>query len=226
MNNLLVIGDIHGEVYWKKIIDKNPAKNIVFLGDYCDSHTKTGRECIDNMIEIFDYARANPDTIHLCIGNHDYHYLGYTMSHYSGFNWNFAAEYQFVLKKNLDLMTVAYLLEFMNAKVIVSHAGVSQTFLDRNNLTIESFKGSFEEKPEIFDFVYKDEFDNTSDPYGDDVFQSPIWIRPSSLQADYVKGYHQIVGHTYNKEIVKKQFSDGNQFISICTHDKNNYYLI
>ena len=31
---------------------------------------------------------------------------------------------------------------------------------------------------------------------GDNIYQSPIWVRPYSLSGDYVKGFKQIVGHT------------------------------
>ena len=35
--------------------------------------------------------------------------------------------------------------------------------------------------------------------YGDNIYQSPLWIRPNSLHQDALPNYRQIVGHTSTK---------------------------
>ena len=219
MSNFLVIGDVHGESYWKKIIEDNSPPLIFFLGDYCDSHKRTPREIIDNMIEIFDYARKNPDTVYLLVGNHDFHYMGYANSPYSGYNFAFTEEYKEVLLKNKDLFNMAITIESPNDKILISHAGVTNTFLERNNLTVETLNDAWENTPKIFDFVRE----KNSNPYGDDIYQSPIWVRPEALMKDMVKDYHQIVGHTYVRQTRTFEINEKMSLNIICSHDENNF---
>ena len=94
-------------------------------------------------------------------------------------------------------------------KFLCTHAGVSSVFMDRwfkntwncDNL-VEKLNETFTYSPFIFRF-------NGWDPYGDDVVQSPIWIRTRSLLIsnrkrgkDSIKGrFIQIIGHTQVKSI-------------------------
>jgi hypothetical protein len=40
-----------------------------------------------------------------------------------------------------------------------------------------------------------------ADSSGDNVYQSPIWVRPKSLLADPLVGFKQVVGHTRMKNM-------------------------
>ena len=55
----------------------------------------------------------------------------------------------------------------------------------------------FHTNPLVLDFVNK----ISSDASGDNVYQSPLWIRPDSLGNSALSGYHHVVGHTRIKEI-------------------------
>ena len=216
----IIIGDIHGESYWKDILKNNWNKkdHVFFLGDYCDSHTKTGRQCIDNMKELFELANANPETIHLCVGNHDFHYMNICSDVYSGYNRTFASEYFDILSQYSHLLEIGYIVEVESTltKYLITHAGVTNTFLTENNLTIETFQDAWKQTPEIFRFNFKAE---PFGGYGEHIAHSPLWVRPNALIKDAVKGYIQIVGHTFKPEPIR--YTD-NLFI-VCTHKENNF---
>jgi hypothetical protein len=55
----------------------------------------------------------------------------------------------------------------------------------------------FLSRPQAFDFTTGANYDM----YGDDVTQTPIWVRPNSLLEDRVPGYIQVVGHTQQRHI-------------------------
>jgi hypothetical protein len=95
----------------------------------------------------------------------------------------------------MGLLKVLYVTE---DKYIISHAGVSNTFLGKlkkkGETDIAGVNEAFLKDRNILAF-------DGYDIYGDDLTQSPIWIRPNSLYADAVSGYSQIVGHTQLAEI-------------------------
>jgi hypothetical protein len=65
------------------------------------------------------------------------------------------------------------------------------------------------------------------DPYGDDITQSPIWIRPKSLEMQPLPEYNQIVGHTEMQEITEVIVPDEQGSIKIAyidTGDKESVY--
>ena len=72
---------------------------------------------------------------------------------------------------------------------VKSATGVTQTWLDNNNIKLEEVNERFKKVPEIclFDGI---------NIYGDDITQSPVWVRPKSLLSDSVDNYIQVVGHT------------------------------
>jgi hypothetical protein len=104
-------------------------------------------------------------------------------------------------------------------KFLVSHAGVTNYFL--RSLHIKSpmeINGAFEKDRNILNF-------NGVDVYGDNITQSPIWIRPRSLFQDALSGYNQIVGHTPMREISELKTSDEKNSITfIDTHDTESIF--
>jgi hypothetical protein len=67
-------------------------------------------------------------------------------------------------------------------------------------------------------------------PYGDDEGQSPIWIRPRSLQrsnqnTDLKKNYVQVVGHTVQDSIDIKGKTTGGKYYYIDALGKGQYLL-
>ncbi|MDR1390586.1 MAG: metallophosphoesterase [Treponema sp.] len=204
------IGDIHGRTFWKKYIKKEFSE-FYFVGDYFDSFDKTFGQQYANFAEICNYAR-NDSRIKLCLGNHDYHYLDNVDSQrYSGFQEDNHARINQILEENMDLIKV---VRKTNDRFLISHAGVTNYFLRSLNLNDpEEINEAFTNDRNILNF-------NGENIYGDDITQSPIWIRPSSLYKDALAGYSQIVGHTPLRKIdTIKTMDKTASLVFIDTHD-------
>jgi hypothetical protein len=216
----LAIGDIHGRNYWKKYLDEDFTEYYV-TGDYFDSFDIPFVTQIDNFRELCETAREDP-RIKLCLGNHDYHYASHIRpQRYSGFQEEHYFFINKILEENMDLLKVVYLTP---DKYLISHAGVSGTFMKKMKkigvTDIEGINGAFKKDRNILTF-------DGYNIYGDDVSQSPIWIRPRSLTSDPVAGYKQIVGHTQLQAITEmpvKKGKDDMKLICIDTGDIDSIY--
>lgn len=203
---ILVIGDIHGINNWKKIIETElDFDKVIFIGDYFDSFNVPYLDQMNNFKNICQFKKESDKEIILLIGNHDFHYWRGIQDKCSGYQKFKARIIDIELFENKELFQICYNFE----NFLFTHAGVSSDFLDLtfgkdswdiNNIS-NDLNELFKYKPNSFAF-------NGVDNYGDDVYQTPIWIRPNSL----IKGtnqelkdkYIQIVGHTPQKEIRKE----------------------
>ena len=194
---ICVIGDVHGSNVWKEIIDKEKERvdKFIFLGDYVDDREglTTPAMQLENLQEIIEDYKPLYD-IDLLVGNHDMQYIGLARCDKHS--------------QAIATMVNDYLLEMIRKqmlKVVVhydnylfSHAGVSSEWLKRKRIkNLADINREFVSSPFLIDFV--SEFD--SDQSGDNIYQSPIWIRPDSLFQSAINGYHQVVGHTRLEEI-------------------------
>lgn len=198
----LVIGDIHGRDFWKHYINEDFTE-FYFVGDYFDSFNQPFARQYRNFREICEKAR-NDKRIKLCLGNHDYHYLGrVTGQQYSGYQEDRSFEIYHILEKNIDLFKIVYVTV---DNYIISHAGVSKWFMETIQKDgfdgIEGINEAFARNRNILNF-------NGDDVFGDDITQSPIWIRPAALESQPLAGYNQIVGHTPTKTIRTVTLRDG-----------------
>ncbi len=199
---LLALGDTHGRTNWKKIVANTTFDTVIFIGDYFDTHDNvSAQQQLTNFKEIIAYKRANSDKVILLIGNHDYHYIRPIEETYSGFQDDYAPEIGQLLHEAIgaDLMQMCY----RHDTYLFSHAGITQTWLTAVGYTgeepIDSFINAlFRTRPGAFRFTVGRNFS----PYGDDVCQTPIWVRPKSLMQDAVVGYTQVVGHTTQQRLV------------------------
>lgn len=225
----IVIGDIHGRYIWKEIISKEEANadRIVFIGDYFDTKEDISATYqMFNFNEIINYKKENLDKVILLFGNHDFHYLINAQSRYTGFQAVNCHDISDAIHKALDdhLLQMSY----VNNDIIFTHAGVSKTWC-RNILETDNFigKGSdleyslneiFKYQPNAFEFTSGE----LMDKYGDEVCQTPIWIRPDSLLVDKLDGFKQVVGHTSEDDII---IQDGVAFID-CLYPNSEYLII
>jgi hypothetical protein len=216
----LAIGDVHGRTFWKKYLDEDFTE-FYFTGDYFDSFNVPFARQAGNFRELCETARADP-RIKLCLGNHDYHYLSnISVQQYSGFQHKNYFYINELLEQNIDLLKVVYATP---DKYLISHAGLSRTFMEKMKRIgaghVEGINEAFAGDRDILNF-------DGYDIYGDDVTQSPIWIRPRSLESDPVAGYCQIVGHTPGsaiRETVVKQGRAEIKLIYIDTGDVESVY--
>ncbi|MDR1286401.1 MAG: metallophosphoesterase [Treponema sp.] len=198
----LALGDVHGRDFWKHP-PSGDIEEYYITGDYFDSFTVPFNKQYRNFIELCAAARAD-SRIKLCLGNHDYQYMrGVLNQRYSGFQDAHSAGIMEILEKNVDLLNVLYVT---SGPFIVSHAGVSVTFMEKMKKAgvkdLEGINRAFFEDRNILAF-------DGQDIYGDDVTQSPIWIRPDSLCRDAVPGYSQIAGHTQIEKIREIPLDEG-----------------
>lgn len=216
---LVAIGDTHGKADWKMLTDTRFDK-LVFIGDYFDSFHLDATAQINNFLDIVAYKRAHPSKVVLLFGNHDFHYLPIARLRgetYSGFQDQYASRIGELIRENLTLLQMCYKEE----NYLFSHAGVTHTWLNNAGYIdgeVDSFVNAlFKTQPEKFLF-------NGWNPYGDNITQSPIWVRPASLKKNAYKyeTIKQVVGHTRVErvEIVK------DRYFFIDTMDASREYLI
>jgi hypothetical protein len=217
----LAIGDIHGRDFWKHYIEEDFTE-FYFVGDYFDSFDLPFVRQYRNFKELCERARED-GRIKLCLGNHDYHYLGkISGQRYSGYQEDHAYEIYQILEQNIDLLKVVYVTA---DNYIISHAGVSAWFMKRMKRTgytkVEDINEAFTKDRGILNF-------NGFDSSGDDITQSPLWIRPHSLEKQPVSGYKQIVGHTPARAIRTVTLPDKKQtavtITYIDTHNTESIY--
>ena len=246
MSETIYIGDIHGRDIWKDIVAKHDdVDNIVFVGDYFDSFDIPGISQLDNIKNIVEFKKKREldltKKVYLLIGNHDIHYWpgvkdrGST----SGFQSTMSFQYEQFFRENEKCFQMSVLI----GNRLCTHAGVSSQFLKdvgfykRDNadesMISDFLNDLFLYKPNEFTFNAGYDRGNTGfspNGYGDDVWQSPIWIRPRSLQrinkkTDLKKNYIQIFGHTQQDQIDIKGKTTGGKYYNIDTLPSGQYLI-
>jgi predicted phosphodiesterase len=198
---VLALGDTHGRTEWKKIVENEKFDKVIFIGDYFDTHDDVSPEQQkENFKDIINFKRENTDKVVLLFGNHDFHYLKGVTETYSGYQQWQKTDIQELLHSAIDDESLQMCHVHLN--FMFSHAGVTKTWCQNNSIPKESIEQSindlFKFKPNSFRFTSGRNYC----PYGDDVEQSPIWVRPNSLLRDRVDGYIQVVGHTTQDNLV------------------------
>ena len=214
----LVFGDIHGRLIWEDIIKKEKDINkIVFLGDYVTTHESISDEQqLFNFENILTYKEDNPEKVILLRGNHDLWKFSWGDCTPRPSSW---------LKKkllfNFNQFSRLSQWVYIQDNIIFSHAGVSQVWLDNNNLKLEDINK--QEWSEIFGFTPN----RYSDYYGESPTQPPTWIRPQILLYCGIPGYNQIVGHTpCISKIFSAKFTEFDRDLWLCDALEKRYYLI
>lgn len=187
----IAIGDIHGRTNWKAFLEE-PFSEAYFLGDYFDDYENTPTVYqVENFKRICEAARAD-NRIHLCLGNHDLHYLkGCEGERYSGFQRYGRFDIQEALEANFDLLKPIY----KTGNILLSHAGITKTFMEEIHETDPlRINERFVENRMLLAHAGWDSF-------GDSVHDGPVWVRPRSLLSDKLEGFLQVVGHTYQDMI-------------------------
>jgi predicted MPP superfamily phosphohydrolase len=244
----IYIGDIHGRDVWKQIVEKHDdVDNIVFIGDYFDSFDISGIEQLRNVQEIVEFKKEREldptKKVYLLIGNHDIHYWPGVKDRggTSGFQPTMMVQFEQFFRENEDMFQMSVSLGTTINRRLCTHAGVSSKFLkdvgywthdykDESNIS-DFLNDLFKHKPNEFTFnSYADRYMGFVDGYGNNEEQSPIWIRPKSLQrsnknTDLKKMYVQIVGHTQQNNIDIKGKTTGGKYYYIDTLPSGEYLV-
>lgn len=229
---IVAIGDVHGWDSWKTVLSQNPeAERIVFIGDYFDSFTLSAEVQINNFIELAKVAEKDKRIV-LLIGNHDHHYfseIGNTGT--SGYQSSAAHMIGHAISMYKDLLKMAHAEE----NVLFTHAGVGEMWLLKQDKDIKvdkpfTAKGIADVVNDLWKYKPKSFIFDGWNGYGDDMGQTPIWIRPRSLMKDSQDmkkvGIIQVVGHTGQKQIDIEGKSTGGKYFFIDTMGTSREYLI
>jgi len=223
----VIIGDTHGRSFWKLIVNslETDFDRIVFLGDYFDSFDIKCEEQLNNFLDIIKFKETCGKEVVILIGNHDHHYI---VGNTGTSGWQEVGSFQIcpIIEQYKHHLQMAYQFD----KILCTHAGVSETFMNdvfgkegwetENIAELLNDLGKY--KPKTFIF-------NGTDSYGDDVYQTPIWIRPRSLMKDskeIKKDIIQVVGHTQQNQIDIKGKATGGRYFFIDTLGTSGEYLI
>lgn len=212
MSKILLVPDVHGREFWKKV--KNYEGEIVFLGDYLDpygfefdpngkteflyegkkvrfNYMPDRRESsIINLEEIIDFANSR-DNVTLLLGNHDYHYL------YPGLNASRQdvkryPEINKLFNKNLGLFKGFYTKD----NLLCTHAGVTQEWISYNFDDTTSFQEALETS------TYVQKFQTSAYRGGTHRYSGPLWLDVHEIKEDNLHLYtdedikYQVFGHT------------------------------
>jgi hypothetical protein len=202
----IALGDVHGYPYWKEML-KIPADDYYITGDYWDSFTLPFEVQKKNFIELIDEAKRNP-RLHLCIGNHDLHYIISRWQKCSGFQYHYCDEIAPLVEAALPWLKAAYLTD---DGYVVSHAGFTKSFMHNTACkSIEDVQAMFDSNHLSLGFDRRGR-----DFYGNDPIQGPLWVRPAALMSEpyFPK---QIVGHT-EKQDIEEVHDERGDFIFIDT---------
>jgi len=241
----IYIGDIHGRKSWKNIVEDHPdVDNIIFIGDYFDSFNVEPVVQLHNAKEIVEFKKwreLDPTKkVYLLTGNHDHHYwpgVKFT-GNTSGFQATMWYQFNEFFIQEEKMFQMAVLI----GKNLCTHAGVSSTFIEdegyweknKNENNIADFLNDlFHHKPNHFGFdSYFDKGYGYADGYGNDIWQTPIWIRPKALQhsnkkTTLLKNYIQIIGHTPQPslDIKGKANNTGGKYYYIDCLSKKEYLI-
>jgi predicted phosphodiesterase len=211
---ILAIPDVHQTTHWKKAQSKKDGYDfIVFLGDYVDNWVNKWPLQMDNLLEIIQFKKDNPEKVILLWGNHDTSY--YLGEHCSGFQSEHEVDLAEVYNRNKNLFDVV----FIRDKYLFVHGGVSLKWMKCAGIKeLSEINQLFKERPNYFRWVGPNGF-------GDNLNEGPLWIRPRSLSQVAVKGYIQIVGHTEMKNNTYINTVNGkNQIICIDSKDHDSLF--
>lgn len=134
MNKIIIVPDVHGRSFWKKIkhVKDTP---IIFLGDYLDPYSHEGisnEDAIQNFKEIIEFAKENQN-VTLLYGNHcvysfnnilDFHYYS------SRYDYDHAIEIFKLYDENRELFKYAHQIN----NILFTHAGVTTKWISSHEL--------------------------------------------------------------------------------------------
>ncbi len=210
---VIAIWDIHWRSCWENM-KKYDADHLVFIWDYFDTHENiSSYEQIENFKRILEFKKSFKDKVTLLIWNHDFHYFG-TNNRYGWYQHLNATDIRIEL--NIAIRDNLLVFSKIIDNVVYTHAGVTKTWLSE----VAEFDGRTDLEDFINNLPYScfEILPSKVSKSWDDIYQSPIWVRPKSLIDDKIDK-KQVVWHTNAKSV----FSSEDKkvlFIDILEDDK------
>lgn len=198
----LIIGDLHGKDCWKDI-QVDSYDKVIFLGDYVDHWTLFDRLIYQNLQNVIELKRQNPERVELLLGNHDVQYLHYPHYLCSGFRPSMQRSLTFTFKEHRDLFKIAY----QKDNYLISHAGVTNKWYS-DLLELRLVQQIRDEQDTVADLVNKVEqtsqrwlLHQAGSSRGGNGPGGINWADKKELITDMLEGYYQVVGHTVIQDV-------------------------
>lgn len=224
---IISIGDLHGSKAWKKI-KPGDWDRIIFSGDYVDSSFIDTEDILNNLESVIRLKKRYPGKVILLWGNHDlaYFYGGHERHYASGFKPGMLPMYLNLFTTNRKLFQAAFGI----GNYLWTHAGVVQQWYDNNiagevkgiNIWRNPGAGHLTGAKELFpagsetrDTDLAATLNRLFDQYYLPLFNvgflrgglnkegGIFWADKQELEADPLKGYHQIVGHNKTRSGIR-----------------------
>ena len=131
---LVIIPDVHGRGFWRKVVGENPDGEFIFLGDYLDPYWNEGvttEEAFRGLEDIIRFKREHPDKVTLLWGNHDLHYM-YPELMGSRYDFEYAERNTHMFWDHQELFKIAYETWAAGKRFLFSHAGVGMGWIRHN----------------------------------------------------------------------------------------------
>lgn len=200
----IVLGDIHGSAFWKTAIAENPDCRYIFLGDYLDGKDNIDFKVeLDNLKEIINFKKENPDNVILLLGNHDLLHFDYDI------NENVSISF----RENSALFQNAYQMD----DIIFTHAGIVHKWF------VEDFKGDLTRN-------IAEQLNNPTGKQcdalrqvGDEYTTSGIFMAGMVELYRPLQGFIQVVGHNRIPDIKDVSVNGGRVIFCDCLW--NGHYL-
>lgn len=125
MEEIIVLGDVHGLRTWEQVVKKHPGSKFVFLGDYNDPYGSTisNEEVLDNFKRLIDFKLAHDEDVILLLGNHDMHYKD---TEFAVWGTRYNVEMAFDLMMMYDEYSHCFQNAYQCENLLFTHAGVSE----------------------------------------------------------------------------------------------------
>lgn len=208
---ILVIGDIHAEISWKKFADieqllqsnvfETEYNKYIFLGDYFDSFKITTDKMKRNFYDIIRLKKNYPDKVVLLLGNHELHYfmVPYVATNNylcTGYRSEIHVDAYEFYKENSNLFQAAYQID----NYLFTHAGVSEGWF-RDIFKIPQGHPETKTIAELLNEAFETRdsrlFAVGFSRGGLYQYGGPFWADKSETAMFPLFGYQQVVGHSH-----------------------------
>ncbi|GAB6394095.1 MAG: putative Metallophos Calcineurin-like phosphoesterase [Bacteroidales bacterium] len=218
MQPTIVIGDVHGSIYWRKAVKDNPDCRYVFLGDYLDPYREIApQKLIDNLQKIIQLKKEQPQNVVLLLGNHDLHYITPKIEQSIRWDYDIAEEATELFLSHHKLFQYA----FQEDNCVFTHAGIAHKWFTNyfqgdihKNIADQLNHPAPHQKP----FLYA--CGEARGGFAD--FGGIFWADRSELLRP-LRGYTQIVGHNRVRDIF--DYTNNGGRIIFCDCLWNKHYL-
>lgn len=208
----IVVGDLHGQVEIARRVLKvtKGHYNVVFVGDYLDSFTRTPEEQFDTITTVVGAARFEPDRVTALLANHERSYLyDEPCAGWNSQTHELVSYYRDIFRETLKDYV------WLGDDILVTHAGVT--------LQAIPYKPDADDyRPLVQEFLHG--------PYrtmcgrargGRDPVGGIYWC-DFNYEFEPIPGIRQVFGHTRGNGIRTK----GDNWCIDCLEDRGGAFLL